>query len=633
MKTGYKLRNGFLFLLLLVSGNMLASHYMGGEIRWECLPNGNYRFIMKVYRECGSTVTFGNPETLNTNAPCGPITMHLYPDAALGKRDISMNCNLNPLYPRVTCSTTVGTSNAGGVEEWYYTSDQSYPNGVNIMGTPPATGWYFSWTGCCRNPCTNIVNSMSLDWYLRAVMYPVPGSVANPCNNDSPIFAEKPQVVVTTGHPISYNPTAYDLDGDSIVYEWAQPLTAVNAPITTYATNYSYTSPLPGTLHNPNNVPAALNPSSGQLTFLSYTQGAFVTAYKVTEFRNGVRISEIFREMQVVILQTGANDSPTLSQPFPNNPDPFVDSVYFGQTVSIPISVLDTNLLNNGLDPQNVSLDIDGVMMGLNDTSMVQGCPVPPCAYLNIATPITGVSFCSALFTWETALNHLIFGGLQNPAVDYYFIMKAYDDFCPIPSYSMAPIKIVVMDFVLSAPVLDSFQINSVNGQVTLFWTPVGNDTTNSFENYYIYFKTASKSGWQLIDSVADINQSSYTHTGVNGLTQTFWYAIQTRSGHSFTFSSPNSNLVTNSTTSIPENPKEQLSIRYDTQSGNLVLSGDGTEDVRITILNPLGQKVYEKQLHGGGPVQQLVRPGKSGLYVYKIANSSGEITGKILVH
>lgn len=628
------LHSAILFLifgLMFLTSPVQSSHYIGGEIRWECMPNGNYRFIMKVYRECGSTVTFSNPETLNTNAPCGPIQMNLYPNVTLGKTDISPVCNGNPLYPHVSCASTVGTSNAGGVEEWFFTSDQSHPNGVIINGTPPATGWYFSWTGCCRNPCTNILNSASMDWYLRTIMYPLPGINVNPCYNDSPMFAEIPQIVVPAGSPVSYNPTAYDMNGDSIVYDWAQSLTANNSPITTYATNYSYTSPLPGIAHNPMNIPATLNPSSGQLTFLSYTQGAFVTAYKVTEFRNGIKISEIFREMQVVILQSDPNGPPQLSLPFPNNPDPFVDSVYFGQTVSIPVSALDTNFLNNGIDPQTVSIRIDGVMMGTNDTSSL-GCPSPPCAYMNMATPISGLTFAAGLFTWQTDLNHLIFGGLLNPAVDYYFILKAYDDFCPAPFYTMAPIKIVVMDYVLSAPVLDSFDINQANGHVTLYWTPISDDSTNSFNNYYIYFKTNSKSNWQLIDSVGDINQSSYTHTGVNGLTQTFFYAIQTRSGHSYIFSSGNSNILTNSTTGMenPENKDPEL--LYNVQTGNIVLQGQCQGKIRLSIVNPLGQTVFEKSVGCNGPQQQIYKPTKSGVYLYRMLLNDQEFTGKIVI-
>jgi len=348
----------FLFILVLLGliPEAFSSHYMGGEIIWECLPNGNYRFIMRVYRECGSTVTFSDPETLNTNAPCGAITMRLYPNALAGKTDMSPVCNADPTFPHVSCASTVGTSNAGGVEEWLYTSDVGHPNGVNINGVPPATGWYFSWTGCCRNPCTNITGSSSLDWFLRAIMYPYNGQNVYPCWDNSPVFIEKPTTVICTGYQFKYNPNATDKELDSLAYEWAQPLTAANTPITTYAANYSYNNPLPGPAFNTNNVPATINPYTGELTFTSFTQGAFVTVSKVTAFRCGIKIAEVFREMQVVLLNCGNNYPPEVTSPFINPVTglytEYIDTVFAGSIVSFGMSAQDLDFLNNGTNNQ-----------------------------------------------------------------------------------------------------------------------------------------------------------------------------------------------------------------------------------------------------------------------------------------
>ena len=53
------------FVLLIAPLPISATHYMGGEISWECLPNGNYRFVMHVYRECsGCSTCFQNIEEL-----------------------------------------------------------------------------------------------------------------------------------------------------------------------------------------------------------------------------------------------------------------------------------------------------------------------------------------------------------------------------------------------------------------------------------------------------------------------------------------------------------------------------------------------------------------------------------------
>jgi hypothetical protein len=161
---------GVLFLLTETH----ATHYMGGEITWECLPNGRYRFKMRVYSECytngGTAASFMATETIqSTGGGVASITLtrvHLI--------DLSPQCKTNPTFPRIICpGMWPHQANMGAQQENYYTSDGYHPTGVLLTGTPPPEGWTFSWSGCCRNPSTNVINSSSLNWYLRAKMYSV----------------------------------------------------------------------------------------------------------------------------------------------------------------------------------------------------------------------------------------------------------------------------------------------------------------------------------------------------------------------------------------------------------------------------------------------------------------------------
>jgi hypothetical protein len=87
---------------------------MGGEITWECLPNGNYRFIMKLYRECDG-INYSTSETLRSNVPgWATINMRLVPganpldalDGSLdGKTDLSPRCYNDPNFPKISCAT------------------------------------------------------------------------------------------------------------------------------------------------------------------------------------------------------------------------------------------------------------------------------------------------------------------------------------------------------------------------------------------------------------------------------------------------------------------------------------------------------------------------------------------------
>ncbi len=628
----------FIVIVVCLSGESFASHYIGGEIRWECLPNGNYRFHVRVYRECAG-IEYSPSIVLNTNIPAANIdpnavngiTLYLYPNQVLGRTDLSAVCNSNPIYPHITCQSTT-QPNTGGVEEWYYTSDQSFPNGVMISGVPPSYGYVFSIDVCNRNDCQNIPSASSLCAYLKATMYPYLGQSVNPCWDNSPLFAERPQVTVPTAYPVTYNPTAFDMDGDSITYGWTQSYDNSSSPIINYYPGYSYTNPLPGPSQDPNNVAAVLDTLSGQLSFTSFTSGAFVTKYMVKEYREGSVIAEIEREMQVVILSSSPNTAPETSLPFPLNVDPYVDSVYFGTNVNFNFTAIDTGLLNNYIDLQNVTLEVNGVMMGTNDTSSC-GCPMPPCAHLDVPTPVTGLSTINTNFTWQTQLNHLIFGGLINPCVDYYFVFKASDDFCPIPGITMKPLKIVVMDYVFNAPMTNDYQVDPQNGYVTLNWSPIVNDTTNSFRYYLLYFKSSENAPFQVIDTLFQVEQDNYTHTGINGLTQFFWYMIKTVSGHSHDFVSGPSNIATNFFVGVPDGETDKFSMVYDPALDGIRVSNfpEGCNKLNIEIYNAIGQLVLQKELNSKAGSGEVIRfSAKPGIYLYRVNTGKDIIYGKL---
>lgn len=530
----------FLITILLSGFAAQASHYMGGEIIWQCLPNGNFRFVLVVYRECAG-IQYSNTATLESNSPAGNIQMNLYPNATAAKVDLSPDCNGDPQFQHIDCATTPFGSqyaNSGAVEEWTYTSDQAYPNGVQLNGVPPASGWYFAFDGCCRNPCTNIPNSSSIDWYLRAVMYPYQGTNNYPCWDNSPVFIEKPSTVICTGYPFTYNHNAYDPELDSLTFEWAEPLDgAINNPITNYNAGYSYTSPLPGTFHNPNNVNATVNINTGEISFTSFTQGAFVTVTKVTAYKCGIKIAEIFREMQIVLLACGQNYPPDVTAPFLDTATglytKYADTVFAGEHVTFYTSAIDTLpvLLPNG-DLSSVTLLATGSQFGQNYTNTTTGCLNPPCATLTPPPPITNLYGLSTVFDWQTSCAHLETstgcGGVTN---SYNFVLKVFDDFCPAPGINISTVNITVLNAILEEPEPRCISVDE-NGDVTLEWVPP--DTTeipNTFNSYHIYSATNPLGPYTRIDSIFDYNVTSYTHAGANAAMVPRYYYMKTRSG------------------------------------------------------------------------------------------------------
>ncbi|MDD4986460.1 MAG: hypothetical protein PHQ43_11900, partial [Dehalococcoidales bacterium] len=218
----------------LMGGNteVKATHYMGGEITWACTAQGDFKFTMKLYRECytsngGSADNFAAQVNMSTNVPgFASIQMN-----RISLSDMSPQCGC-PGGPTVFCpGMSNGAANMGAVQEHIYTSDGAYPNGVPLTGVPPITGWYFGYSICCRNPCTNIANSNSLSFYLRAWMYPYNNTNVSTCFDNSPRFDERPSTVICTGYPYTYNHVASDVELDSLVYAWDTPLnTSISTP-------------------------------------------------------------------------------------------------------------------------------------------------------------------------------------------------------------------------------------------------------------------------------------------------------------------------------------------------------------------------------------------------------------------
>ncbi len=527
-------------LFLLFAREAKASHYMGGEITWTCTPQGNFRFTMILYRECyisngSSAATYGTTAAMQTNVP-GFATINM---TRIALNDMSPVCSC-PGGPNIYCpGMSNGAANMGAMHENIYTSDASYPNGVPLTGVPPITGWYFGYGVCCRNPCHNISNSSSLSFFLRAWMYPYNNTPVNTCFDNSPKFDERPSTVICNGYPYSYNHVASDVELDSLVYAWDVPLNAnINTPITAYLPGYSFNSPLPGPVHNPNNTVATINSQTGVISFTSYTSGAFVTVTKVTAYKCGIKVAEIFREMQVVLLSCGTNNPPNVTPPFPNSVGQYTlytDTVYAGQHVAFSISATDFEYCPGASPPVPQTMRLYAVGAQFGAPINQAGCINPPCATLTPSptwqAPLTGTFGVQTTFSWQTGCQHLATNvGCGSTSNTYNFLFKTMDNFCPAPGIRYATVTVVV----LTKPTLPSPPIHCLevlaNGDVTLTWTEV-TDSMNTFDSYHIWASTSPTGPFTVVDSIFNIATTSTTHFGAGANAQSIYYYLTVRSG------------------------------------------------------------------------------------------------------
>lgn len=512
-------------------GATFASHLMGGEITWECQGSGQYIFKLKFYRDCNGINT---PSVVSLSVFNHPsvtsITLTL-----LSQTDISPTCN--GAGPTISCTNaqsqpgwpTSGSPVAGAVQESVF---QSAP--ITLAGVPPPQGWVFAYSDCCRNgSLTNLQNASSYGFTLKAVMYSYNGQNENLCFDSSPTFLESPSTVICLGSPFKYNHNAYDPDLDSLSFSWAEPLddfTGVYtlgtnpAPIP-FTNGYSYNSPLPGITQNPANVPAQINPSTGEISFTSLTQGYFVTNVKVEAWKCGTLVAEIYREIQVVLLPCAVNSTPAVT--YTN----YQSTVPAGTLVNFTLNGNDPGMLADGVTPQTVTINASGTQFGTGFTNASSGCLNPPCATLSSSLPASATTNVSTTFNWQTSCNHISYNSTCNSISNTYtFVFRVKDDFCPAPAENISTVSITV----LAIPVVASPQPKCVsvlpNGDVTLSWlTPT--DPAGTFNGYFIFKSSTPGGPFTVVDSILTLNQATYTHIGANANVARVYYFIRTRSG------------------------------------------------------------------------------------------------------
>ena len=508
-----------LFTLVFATFTSFSSHFMGGEITWICLKSGpdvgKYVFQMKVYRDC-SGITFS--QTSQT------LTAHNYPTLGTTTPILLNFESITDISPDGTPLSgnscyDCAAGNLGAVEEYVWRSDPTI-----MAGTPPAEGWHFTWGSCCRS--SNIDNGMADEsWTLRAVMYPytdINGNAipADPCFDSSPKFDEQAKTIICTGYEFSYSHNASDDELDEITYLWGEPLgdafgydpSNPNATALVFSAPYAVNSPIPG-------MPT-LDPSSGQITYLSNTPGVFVTCIKVEGRKCGQLVAEIYREVQVVLVdcglftqpQDGFNDPPSITTPFidPVTTLPtFETTVYAGQLVQFNIEAEDFDTYSGG-QFQEITLDASGGQFA-SDYISINNCANPPCATFNngsgVTPPFTAPGIVSGVFEWQTDCSHMTADvGCNTTSNVFTFLIKAYDDFCPANGISIATIKITVV------PPIPDLRCTEVldNGNVVLTWKYVDGAPPTA-EPYMVWHSTNPSGPFILLDSVL-FPATSYTH-------------------------------------------------------------------------------------------------------------------------
>ena len=126
--------------------------------------------------------------------------------------------------------------------------------------------------------------------------------IRNGCNS-SPELTQDPIDNACIGSVWTHNPGAFDVDGDSLAFEFTTPSFAPRAPIANYVLP-NMVSGATGSLE--------IDPQTGQITWDTPSAvGEYNIAFLVKSFRNGIPLDTLVRDMQVFVDDC-ANDPPII---------------------------------------------------------------------------------------------------------------------------------------------------------------------------------------------------------------------------------------------------------------------------------------------------------------------------------
>ncbi len=503
-----------------------AAHLMGGEITWKALGGDDYQFTLVIYRDCNGLDIIDPTLELRVwdHPTVSSITCNF-----ISSTDLSPECTEVLGGPsEIDCGVgTGGGTGPGAVQKYVYQSGS-----VTLSGTPPTEGWAFTYDSFSRNwDVDNIDEPYAYGFTLSSIMYALPDA----CLDSSPEFAQDPYMLLCEGSDFQFDANAFDKDNDSLVFSWGIPLDhfpagdfnpPTNPAPVPFVVGYNFDNPTPDASFDAGNIPASMDPNTGEITFTSNTPGNFGFVQKIDCYRDGVLIATINRESQLIIIPCVGydNTAPVITPPFAAGTS-FDAEFFAGDLINFDIDVNDIEFLQDGT-PQTVTLIPTGNYFGTGLIDDGSGCDYLPCATVDTPPLIQGVQGVTTNFNWQTSCDHLLDAcGVQQTEQVYTFVLNAKDDYCSVPGRTYETIRITLKN----RPAVVPADMNCVDvlddGSVILSWTPAV-DAGGSFEEYQIHSTEAG-----LITTFPTIATDTYTVLGAGADLDSKHFFVVTKYG------------------------------------------------------------------------------------------------------
>lgn len=283
-----------------------SAHLVGGEFQITYKGNFVYEIQLNVYGD---------------NATLGPGNQDAIVDVAIFERGTN---NLVETFPMSLMTTAfVPYINqqcvAGSVQTKILTYRLTRTLAPNQFYSP--NGYYISWERCCRNQdIVNLLNPSLAGFVYYAEFPAVVRPNGGPMENSSPVLPPMPPDVLCVNELYQYSMQASDPDGDSLVYKMSEPMNGFTYsgnpktqfmpgpyPLITWRPPFGLNTQINGTPR------LNIHPETGLISVKPNLSGIYVFAITVEEWRDGKKIGEVRRDIQVKVANCPVNNEPTIS--------------------------------------------------------------------------------------------------------------------------------------------------------------------------------------------------------------------------------------------------------------------------------------------------------------------------------
>lgn len=457
------------------SGN--AYHIAGGDFTYKWVGGNNFEVRLTLYRDCS------NPQASDFD---DSIKVSVF--------DRVTNLRTDSCVMHVTQTDSLTLSGTGcSVPTGVCMQYGNYVKVMTLADNPH--GYYIVWERCCRN---STVTNISLPDQAGMTFYAEIGDPA--LHNSSPQFNSHPLPFICVNQFFRYGFAATDAEGDSLVFTLVDPLDGGHT--SQFNPNpYSYTPfnntpiyPEPGPYlpinwspgYNLTNIcgssaPLVMNTATGEMEVLPDLQGIFAVAVEIREYRNGIYIGLIRREIEFTVIYCTDNTAPQLPPQYTGVAN---IEVYATDTININLTVTDEN-------GDSIFVKRTGDIFGNSVPLIID----PPYA---VSPDTIGIDTLRTYFTWNTGCQHV-------SVTEYKVSYDATDNGCPLFLTDVGKLNILVKEppFIAKSNLLC---IDLINDSILSITRASDTAYTERYFEKFILYRSLNGSAFQPYKTIYDIN-------------------------------------------------------------------------------------------------------------------------------